>query len=101
LQDQGRSIIDATVEAAKLRLRPIVMTSMAFILGVVPLVFASGAGSEMRRALGTAVFAGMIGVTIFGLVLTPVFYYVLMRFSGGKKKAAQPPPSALSHTADA
>ncbi len=100
LQDQGRSIIDATVEAAKLRLRPIIMTSMAFILGVVPLVLASGAGSEMRRALGTAVFAGMIGVTLFGLVLTPVFYYVLMRLSSGRKKPQPPHPAALPLTAD-
>jgi multidrug efflux pump subunit AcrB len=62
------------VEAARLRLRPIIMTSLAFILGVVPLVVATGAGAEMRQALGTAVFAGMIGVTVFGLIFTPVFY---------------------------
>src|SRR5262249_50928127 len=67
----------ATVEACKLRLRPIVMTSLAFILGVVPLVISEGAGAEMRRPLGTAVFGGMIGVTLFGIFLTPVFFYVI------------------------
>jgi multidrug efflux pump len=78
LQEQGMSAFDAAVEAARLRLRPILMTSFAFILGVVPLVWATGAGAEMRRALGTAVFYGMLGVTFFGLLLTPVFYYVIM-----------------------
>jgi multidrug efflux pump len=67
----------ATLEACKLRLRPIVMTSFAFVVGVVPLVIAQGAGSEMRRTLGTAVFAGMLGVTLFGIFLTPVFFYVI------------------------
>src|SRR5262249_37217078 len=67
----------ATLEACRLRLRPIVMTSLAFILGVVPLMLAQGAGAEMRRALGTAVFSGMVGVTIFGLLLTPVFFFVI------------------------
>ena len=75
-EDSGKSRVDAAIEAARLRLRPILMTSFAFILGVVPLVIASGAGAEMRRALGVAVFSGMIGVTIFGLLLTPVFYVV-------------------------
>jgi len=69
------------VEAAQVRLRPIIMTSLAFILGVLPLVIASGAGAEMRRTLGTAVFAGMIGVTFFGIFLTPVFFYVVRRLS--------------------
>ncbi|APW60673.1 efflux RND transporter permease subunit [Paludisphaera borealis] len=73
----GRSRFDATVEASRLRLRPILMTSLAFILGVVPLVLANGAGAEMRKSLGTAVFSGMLGVTIFGIFLTPVFYYVI------------------------
>ena len=68
---------DATVEACRLRLRPIMMTSLAFILGVVPLVIAEGAGAEMRRTLGTAVFSGMLGVTLFGIFLTPVFFYVI------------------------
>jgi len=74
VEDTGKSITEAAIEAARLRLRPILMTSFAFILGVVPLVLATGAGAEMRQALGTAVFAGMIGVTFFGLFLTPIFY---------------------------
>jgi multidrug efflux pump len=76
-QHAGASLSDAAVEAAKVRLRPIVMTSFAFILGVLPLVIARGAGAEMRRTLGMAVFAGMIGVTLFGILLTPVFFYVI------------------------
>jgi multidrug efflux pump len=78
-QDEGEDRFRATLEAARLRLRPIVMTSLAFILGVVPLVLATGAGAEMRRSLGVAVFSGMIGVTLFGIFLTPVFYYVMRR----------------------
>jgi len=77
--EQGMSRRDATVEACRQRLRPIIMTSFAFILGVVPLVLGEGAGAEMRRSLGTAVFSGMIGVTGFGIFLTPVFFYVLAR----------------------
>src|SRR4029453_16635662 len=69
--------VQATLEACKLRLRPIVMTSLAFILGVVPLMVSLGAGAEMRRTLGTAVFSGMLGVTLFGIFLTPVFFYVI------------------------
>src|SRR2546422_6172284 len=80
-QHEGASLFDAAVEAGRVRLRPIIMTSFAFILGVLPLVIAEGAGAEMRRTLGTAVFAGMIGVTLFGIFLTPVFYYVVRRFS--------------------
>jgi multidrug efflux pump len=76
-QDAGQSRFDATVAACRSRLRPIIMTSFAFILGVVPLMIAHGAGAEMRRALGTAVFSGMLGVTLFGIFLTPVFYYVI------------------------
>jgi hydrophobe/amphiphile efflux-1 (HAE1) family protein len=76
LEDQGRSRFDAAVEAARLRFRPILMTSLAFIFGVVPLVWATGAGAELRQTLGTAVFSGMIGVTAFGLIFTPVFYVV-------------------------
>jgi multidrug efflux pump subunit AcrB len=72
---------EATVEACRLRLRPIIMTSLAFILGVVPLVIAQGAGAEMRRTLGTAVFSGMLGVTLFGIFLTPVFFYVIQGFT--------------------
>src|SRR5262245_37316675 len=77
LHRDGRPVHEATAHAARLRLRPILMTSLAFILGVVPLVIARGAGSEMRRSLGTAVFSGMLGVTIFGVFLTPVFFYVI------------------------
>jgi multidrug efflux pump len=75
--DHGRSIVQAALEACRLRLRPILMTSIAFIMGVLPLVFSHGAGSEMRHAMGVAVFAGMLGVTFFGLFLTPVFYVLL------------------------
>jgi hydrophobe/amphiphile efflux-1 (HAE1) family protein len=86
----------ATLEAVRLRLRPILMTSFAFILGVVPLVIATGAGAEMRRSLGTAVFSGMLGVTLFGIFLTPVFFYVLQWFgrppAGGAVAPQQPPP---------
>ena len=77
LEGQGRTIIEAAIEACKLRLRPIVMTSFAFIAGVVPLMLSHGPGAEIRRAMGVTVFSGMIGVTIFGLVLTPVFYVAL------------------------
>ena len=78
-REAGASPRQATLEACRLRLRPIVMTSLAFILGVVPLVLAKGAGSEMRRTLGTAVFGGMLGVTLFGIFLTPVFFFVIQR----------------------
>ena len=82
LEDEGRSRFEAAVEACRLRLRPILMTSFAFILGVLPLARAEGPGAEMRQALGTAVFAGMLGVTIFGLFLTPAFYVVLRGLTG-------------------
>jgi multidrug efflux pump subunit AcrB len=84
-QDSGVPRREATLEACRRRLRPILMTSFAFIFGVVPLVIAQGAGAEMRRSLGTAVFASMLGVTLFGIFLTPVFYYVVQWF-GGKKE---------------
>ncbi len=77
LHREGKPRYEATVEACRLRLRPILMTSFAFILGVLPLVIATGAGAEMRRSLGTAVFSGMLGVTLFGIFLTPVFFYVI------------------------
>ncbi len=77
LHRRGKERHEATLEAVRLRLRPILMTSLAFILGVVPLVIATGAGAEMRRSLGTAVFSGMLGVTVFGIFLTPVFFYVI------------------------
>ena len=89
---------DAAVSAARTRLRPILMTSLAFILGVVPLVLATGAGAEMRQSLGTAVFSGMIGVTFFGLIFTPVFY-VLTRTLAGRRKAS-PPQEAAHHPAE-
>jgi multidrug efflux pump len=79
--DQGGSIVESALEACRLRLRPILMTSFAFILGVLPLVFATGAGKEMRRTLGTAVFSGMIGVTAVGVFLTPVFFAVVEKLS--------------------
>jgi multidrug efflux pump len=91
LQDQGRTRREATIEACRLRLRPILMTSFAFILGVVPLVLAKGAGSEMRITLGIAVFSGMLGVTLFGLALTPVFYYVIRWFAERKTPAGGHP----------
>ena len=81
LEQQGRSITQAALEASRLRLRPIIMTSVAFIAGVTPLVLASGAGSEVRNAMGATVFSGMIGVTFFGLILTPVFYVSLRYLS--------------------
>lgn len=90
---QGLSPVDAAIEACRLRLRPILMTSIAFIAGVFPLVISKGAGAEMRQAMGIAVFAGMIGVTLFGLLLTPVFYVVLMKLGGRRQPAARPDPS--------
>ena len=82
----GKTPLEAAIEASRLRLRPILMTSFAFILGVIPLVLASGAGYELRRTLGIAVFSGMLGVTIFGLFLTPVFYVVIRRITLSKRK---------------
>ncbi len=96
LEDQGRSRWQAAVEATRLRLRPILMTSLAFILGVTPLVWAIGAGAELRQALGTAVFFGMIGVTAFGLIFTPVFYVIARWIAqlgprrGKKRQEVQP-----------
>ncbi|MEE1672241.1 multidrug efflux RND transporter permease subunit [Agarivorans aestuarii] len=93
LQDQGRTVMEAVLEASRLRLRPILMTSIAFIMGVVPMVFSTGEGAEMRQAMGVAVFSGMIGVTIFGLLLTPLFYYLLAKRS--PKASEQATPLAL------
>lgn len=84
LEFAGRTPLQAAIEAARLRLRPILMTSLAFVMGVLPLVLSTGAGSEMRRAMGVAVFSGMIGVTAFGLFLTPVFYVALRRLAGNR-----------------
>ena len=83
-EDQGKTSVQAEVDACRMRLRPILMTAFSFILGVLPLLLATGAGYEMRRVLGTTVFAGMLGVTLFGLFLTPVFYVVIRRFSAHK-----------------
>lgn len=81
LEHQGRTVVEAAIEASRLRLRPILMTSFAFIMGVVPLVLSYGAGAEMRHAIGIAVFSGMVGVTFFGIFLTPVFYVLLRKFA--------------------
>ncbi|WP_038163489.1 efflux RND transporter permease subunit [Verrucomicrobium sp. BvORR106] len=95
LREEGKGIVEAALEASRLRLRPILMTSIAFIAGVFPLVVATGAGAEMRQAMGVAVFAGMIGVTVFGLFLTPIFYVVLEKL--GVKKPAVAPAVTPSH----
>ncbi|NNJ24056.1 efflux RND transporter permease subunit [Alienimonas chondri] len=97
LEEQGRNRIEAAIEACRLRFRAILMTAFSFVLGVLPLVLATGAGAEMRIALGTAVFAGMIGVTLFGLILTPVFYTSLRKLGGGgsrtfDEETPSPPP---------
>jgi len=94
-EDLGEDRFQAATEAARVRLRPILMTSFAFILGVLPLVIATGAGAEMRQSLGTAVFYGMIGVTLFGLIFTPVFYVVVRKFAKKNKPqgAAWPAPA--------
>jgi hydrophobe/amphiphile efflux-1 (HAE1) family protein len=97
LEDQGRDRIAAAVEAARLRLRPILMTSLAFIFGVSPMVWAVGAGAELRQTLGTTVFSGMIGVTIFGLIFTPVFY-VVSRWVA--ERARRQPGTAAIHPAE-
>jgi hydrophobe/amphiphile efflux-1 (HAE1) family protein len=89
-EEAGETPAEAAAHAARTRLRPILMTSFAFILGVVPLVTAAGAGAEMRQSLGTAVFFGMLGVTIFGLLFTPVFYATIRRLVGGRRKANVP-----------
>jgi multidrug efflux pump subunit AcrB len=85
LRAQGRAVDEAARQASHVRFRPIIMTSLAFIFGVLPLVLATGPGAEMRQALGTAVFGGMIGVTAFGIFLTPVFFYVLDRLGTGRR----------------
>ncbi len=95
-EHEGRNRVEAAIDAARTRLRPILMTSFAFILGVVPLAVASGAGAEMRQSLGTAVFFGMLGVTGFGLLFTPVFYVVVRRLAARQRAAA---PAAVSTTA--
>jgi HAE1 family hydrophobic/amphiphilic exporter-1 len=96
-EEEGMTRWDAAVAAARTRLRPILMTSFAFIFGVVPLVVSTGAGAEMRQSLGTAVFAGMLGVTAFGLLFTPVFYVIARRLSWDRKRE---PPDVVEHRED-
>ncbi len=98
LEHQGRSPVEAALEAARIRLRPILMTSFAFIMGVIPLVMSTGAGAEIRQAMGVAVFAGMLGVTFFGLVLTPVFY-VVVRGVGLRRQPVREPHLTIAASA--
>jgi multidrug efflux pump len=100
-QDTGLSSVDAVLEACRLRLRPILMTSLAFTMGVIPLMLSSGAGSEMRQAIGIAVFFGMLGVTSFGLVLTPVFYVVVQWLVGHSKVTPHVQTITLPSASDA
>ncbi len=102
LEAHGRTVVQAAIEASRLRLRPILMTSIAFIMGVVPLITSSGAGAEMRQAMGVAVFAGMLGVTLFGLLLTPVFYVLLRYLAGAKRQEAghSTPEGMMAATGD-
>ncbi len=97
LEERGRSAFDAVIESCRLRLRPILMTSIAFCAGVIPLIISSGAGSEMRRAMGIAVFSGMVGVTLFGIFLTPVFYLLLRKGTQKRREKA----AELRHAVDA
>ena len=93
-QEEGETPLQAILDACRVRLRPVLMTSVAFIMGVVPLVLSSGAGAEIRQAMGIAVFAGMLGVTVFGLVLTPVFFLYVGRLVGWltrRRRAAAAP----------
>ncbi|ODA67159.1 Toluene efflux pump membrane transporter TtgE [Methyloligella halotolerans] len=90
-EEEGEDRFAAATDAARVRLRPILMTSFAFILGVLPLMIATGAGAEMRQSLGTAVFTGMLGVTFFGLIFTPIFYVVVRKFA---KKPKEPRETA-------
>ena len=96
LEDSGHDRFEAAIEACRMRLRPILMTSLAFTLGVVPLYIATGAGAELRIALGTAVFWGMIGVTLFGLVFTPIFYCVIRGWSAAKAAPVEPGEAAVA-----
>ena len=98
LERDGRNRFEAAREAARLRLRPILMTSLAFILGVMPLMFASGAGHEMRQSLGTAVFSGMLGVTVFGLFFTPVFYVFIRGWVDGARRPGPAPATEASRS---
>ena len=100
LEHHGRTAVAAAIEAARLRLRPILMTSLAFIMGVVPLVVSTGAGAEMRHAMGVAVFAGMLGVTLFGLFLTPVFYVLVRAWETRGRRPAVGAPAAAALPAE-
>ena len=95
LRAEGHSIVEAAMEAGRLRLRPILMTAFAFILGVVPLLIASGAGAASRRSIGTTVFGGMLAATILGLAFVPVFYAVIERLREGRERSHEAP--ALGH----
>jgi multidrug efflux pump len=101
LEERGMTPVAAALEAARLRLRPILMTSLAFVMGVVPLVLSHGAGAEMRHAMGVAVFSGMLGVTFFGLLLTPVFYVVLRTLAARKAERTVSAPTPLQLPGDA
>ena len=97
-QEEGATTRQAAVQAARTRLRPILMTSFAFILGVIPLAIATGAGAEMRQSLGTTVFSGMLGVTMFGLIFTPAFYVVIQeRFHGVRASGTPQAPAGVAH----
>src|ERR1700684_3050479 len=95
----GETLWQAVLDACRLRLRPILMTSLAFVMGVVPLVISHGAGAEMRKAMGVAVFSGMLGVTFFGLLLTPVFYLVIRKLVEARRRGAAA-PRALIQTSE-
>jgi multidrug efflux pump len=97
-RNAGVDLKTATLEACRLRLRPIIMTSLAFVFGVVPLVIGQGAGAEMRRTLGTAVFAGMLGVTLFGVLLTPLFFYVIQRVTEWWRPVHEPLEGSVTVT---
>jgi multidrug efflux pump subunit AcrB len=90
IEREGRDQLEAVIEACRLRIRPILMTSFAFILGVLPLVISTGSGSEMRQAVGVAVFFGMLGVTLFGLIFTPIFYMIVRGLADGKQAPNTP-----------
>jgi multidrug efflux pump len=100
LHEEGHELHQAALEASRIRFRPIIMTSLAFIFGVLPLVLATGAGAEMRQSLGTAVFSGMIGVTLFGIFLTPVFFFGLMWLKERRGMGSRPAPEGVRRGAD-
>jgi multidrug efflux pump len=96
LERQGHDRLHAALEASRIRLRPILMTSFAFIMGVVPLVVASGAGAEMRHVMGIAVFSGMLGVTFFGLIFTPLFYVLIRGLVARRTARSTETPDGIS-----